>query len=381
MKIINQPARLYFIDNIRVTLIILVVAHHAGQSYGPTGGQWPLFEPERSPLLGPFFSVNAAFMMGLFFLISGYFLPRSYDRKGAGTFLKDRLLRLGIPLLFIGLPVFGPITYLMEYVPQGGALSFWQFFIRIYLGKWQVNIAHMWFVAHLIVYAVGYTLWRQLARRGTPTARRETPVPGHRAILGYTLAMAVVTAVVRIWYPIDRWEQVLVVFPTEFAHLPQYLSLFVIGIVAYRRDWLRRLPTTSGMTWLGIGLAAALAQYAYSLGGHQLLPSILATGGLDWRSLVWSIWEALICVGLCVGLLVLFRERLNRQGRLLSVLSAAAYTVYIIHVLVIVGLQFNLVAVVLPPFVKFLVVTLIGVPLCFGISHLIKKLPLARRIL
>ncbi len=380
MKII-KPARLYFIDNIRVTLIILVVAHHAGQSYGPTGGQWPLFEPERSPLLGPFFSVNAAFMMGLFFLISGYFLPRSYDRKGAGTFLKDRLLRLGIPLLLIGLPVFGPITYLMEYVPQGGELSFWQFFIRIYLGKWQVNLAHMWFVAHLIVYAVGYTLWRQLARPGTPAVRREAPVPGHRAILWYTLALAVVTAVVRIWYPIDRWEQVLVVVPTELAHLPQYLSLFVIGIVAYRRDWLRRLPTTTGMTWLGIGLAAALAHYAYSLVGHQLLPTILATGGLDWRSLVWSIWEALICAGFCVGLLVLFRQRLTRQGKLLSVLSAAVYTVYIIHVLLIVGLQFGMVAVVLPPFVKFLVVTLIGVPLCFGISHLIKKLPLARRIL
>ncbi|MFB0519188.1 MAG: acyltransferase family protein [Acidobacteriota bacterium] len=381
MKIINQPARLYFIDNLRVAVIILVVAHHAGQSYGPTGGQWPLFEPVRSPLLGPFFSVNATFVMGLFFLISGYFLPRSYDRKGAGTFLKDRLLRLGIPLLIFALPLLGPTMYLMEYVPQGGALSFWQFFIRIYLGKWQVEFAHMWFVAHLIVYAVGYTLWCQLARRGKPTARRETPVPGHRAILGYTLTLAVVTAVVRIWYPINSWERVLRLVPAEFAHLPQYLSLFVIGIVAYRRDWLRRLPTTTGMTWLGIGLAAALARYAYSLGGHQLLPSILEDGGLDWRSLVWSIWEALICVGLCVGLLVLFRERLNGQGKLLPVLSAAVYTVYIIHVPVIVGLQFGMVPVALPPFVKFLLVTLIGVPLCFGISYLIKKLPLARRIL
>lgn len=40
-----------------------------------------------------------AFSMGLFFLISGYFTPSSYERKGSGRFAKDRLLRLGIPIL------------------------------------------------------------------------------------------------------------------------------------------------------------------------------------------------------------------------------------------------------------------------------------------
>ena len=94
--------RLAFLDNLKIGLTALVIAHHAGQAYGPTGGQWPIFSPERSPVLGPFFGVNAAFFMGLFFLISGYFLPRAYDHKGAVTFLKDRFRRLGIPLLFWG---------------------------------------------------------------------------------------------------------------------------------------------------------------------------------------------------------------------------------------------------------------------------------------
>ncbi len=37
--------------------------------------------------------------MGCLFLISGYFTPGSYDRKGPKRFPKDRLLHLGIPLL------------------------------------------------------------------------------------------------------------------------------------------------------------------------------------------------------------------------------------------------------------------------------------------
>src|ERR1043165_5061941 len=87
-------ARLDYVDALKVLLTVLVIAHHAGQPYGPTGGRWPIFDAQRSAILGPFFSVNAAFFMGLFFLISAYFLPSSFDRKGAVMFLKDRFLRL-----------------------------------------------------------------------------------------------------------------------------------------------------------------------------------------------------------------------------------------------------------------------------------------------
>jgi peptidoglycan/LPS O-acetylase OafA/YrhL len=377
----SPSVRLHFIDNLRVFLISLVVAHHAGQAYGPTGGEWPLFSPERSPLLGPFFGVNAAFFMGLLFLISGYFVPGAFDRKGAGVFLKDRLLRLGIPLLFIGLLTFGPLTYFMEYTEQGGQLSFVQYFIREYIGKWQVEIAHMWFVAHLLMYALGYSLWRLLVKRRIRASKSNLSVPTHHSILAYTLALAAVTGVVRFWYPIDRWEDLLFVIPAEIAHLPQYLSLFIIGIVAYRRDWLRRLPKKTGVTWLWIGLMAAAAAYAYSLVGRRFLPSITAGGGPTWRTLVYSIWEAFICVGLCVGLLVLFREKSNKSGKLLSTLSDSSYTVYIIHLFVVVGLQYGLVGSPLPPFIKFTLVTLVGVPLCFALSYLIKKLPFTRNIL
>ena len=40
MEIKKQSERLYFIDNIRAWIIMLVVAHHAGQAFGPTGGFW-----------------------------------------------------------------------------------------------------------------------------------------------------------------------------------------------------------------------------------------------------------------------------------------------------------------------------------------------------
>ncbi|HVP18834.1 MAG TPA: acyltransferase family protein, partial [Spirochaetia bacterium] len=91
--------RLFYIDNLRVAITILVIAHHVGQAYGPTGGYWPVQETARSALLGPFFTVNRSFFMSLFFMISGYFMVSAYEKNGPAAFIKSRLIRLGVPFL------------------------------------------------------------------------------------------------------------------------------------------------------------------------------------------------------------------------------------------------------------------------------------------
>jgi len=363
--------RMAYLDTLKIGLTALVIAHHAGQAYGDTGGQWPIFNDIRSPLLGPFFGVNASFFMGLFFLISGYFVPYAFDRKGPAMFLKDRFRRLGIPLLAWALVVSVPILYFSQDEPR----SWWQFLGSVYPDEIPFLFSHLWFVAHLLVYALGYALWRGLTRRSQFHAA-DMPLPTHRTLLAYVLVLALTAAIVRVWYPIDRWATLLIV-PAELAHVPQYLSLFVLGIVAYRGDWLRRLPTATSLTWLGIGLAAAAARYVVDLNGWQRLRSNPAV-----THLAWNVWEAFICVGLCVGLLILFREHLNRQpGRLLTAVAGAAYAAYIIHAIVVIVLQFGMDGVALAPLAKFGLVTLVGVPLSFGLGHLLRQVPGAKRVL
>ena len=336
-----------------------------------------MLETQRAPELGGFFAVNAAFFMGLFFLIGGYVLPGAVDRRGTAGVLRDRLLRLGVPLLFFGLAVFGPITYL-EYQEEGGTRPFWGFFVAEYLGGGRLELGHLWFVAHLLLYSLGYGLWRRFRADGDAA---RVLLPTHRAILLYALALAGVTFLVRIRYPIDQWERIAGIVPAEVAHLPQYLSLFVLGLAAARGDWLRRLPTAIGLVWLRIGLAAAALRYAYALARGEGLPRLLADGGADWRSLIWSGWEAVICVGLCVGLLVLARERLANPGRALRRLSANAYGIYVLHIWVLVPLQFALVGVALPPLAKFALVCLAGLPLSVAVAALLRRSSLVRRVL
>jgi glucans biosynthesis protein C len=106
--------RLYYLDDLRVFLTMLVIVHHTSITYG-AGGSWYFEDVDKaeltvtSILLTLFTAVNQAFFMGFFFFLSGYFTPLSYDRKGAGKFLADRFVRLGIPLIaFVFL--LGPFT-------------------------------------------------------------------------------------------------------------------------------------------------------------------------------------------------------------------------------------------------------------------------------
>jgi peptidoglycan/LPS O-acetylase OafA/YrhL len=374
----STGGRLVFVDVLRVVLIVLVVAHHAGQAYGPTGGDWPVTEPESMDWLGSFFAVNASFFMGLLFLLAGYFVPRSYDRRGPGVFLKGRWKRLGIPLVVLALVVHIPGAYFMDEESSG----FGEFLRHAYDNGLQEVFIHLWFLGHLLFYSALYALGRWVLDRRNASERVTWPVPGHGAIVAFVVALMLVSWIVRSSYHIDEWVPLFFVLATEPAHLPQYMSLFAIGVIAYRGDWLRRISTTTGMLWLTIGVAASAALYLVRTFSPETWRDVVNTGeGLNAESLIYPAWEALICAGLSVGLIVLFRERFNRAGTLLTAMAAASYTAYILHWMVVVFTQMGLEGVAIPILAKFLIVTAVGVVLAFWLGHLARRVPGLRIIL
>ena len=115
-------------------------------------------------------------------------------------------------------------------------------------------------------------------------------------------------------------------------------------------------------------------------GADSVTAGWFSGGGANWSSLVQSLWEAVLCTSLAIGLPVLFRELADRQGPLLKSLAADTYIVYMIHIAVLVALQAALAGADLPPLVKFGLVTLAGVPLCFLLAAGLRRLPGLRRV-
>ena len=312
----------------RILLTVVVVLHHLAIVYGASG-DFPYKEARPDDLasivLTLFTAVNAPYFMGFFFMIAGYFAPGSYDRKGTGLFLKDRILRLGIPVLFWIIVIHPLMWYALAVNVRGFAGSFWQFLGR-YLESYSIlGVGPLWFTALLLIFTIIYGLWRRLAIPATNQPQSDSQTPGNMAIAIFALVLGLVTWVVRIWYPIDRWVTILLL-AVEIAHLPQYISLFVIGIIAYRRNWFLGIPDAVGKLWLWIAIICiVLLPIIFVAGGVMEGNVDLFKGGVQWQAFVTAMWESFLCLGMVVGLLVLFRERLDHQSTLAKAMSASAY--------------------------------------------------------
>ena len=121
--------------------------------------------------------MNQTYFMGLFLLISAYFVPGAFDRKGTKRFWKDRLVRLGIPLALYSW-VIQPVVCLLDTctVTEGLRTSFWTFFTRQYFSfGYFIGQGPMWFVETLLIFTLVYAVGRWLM----PLAPGEPACAGH----------------------------------------------------------------------------------------------------------------------------------------------------------------------------------------------------------
>ena len=203
------------------------------------------------PWFWHFFSTNAAFFMGLYFFISGYFVPGSFDKQGSKQFIRKKLLRLGVPLLFMG-AIIGVLT-----------------------GK--PEIGHMWFVESLLVFCLVYALIRHnIPHYQLSIVNCQLFKPTIIGLLIVALLMGIGSYFIRQVSPQDHWIWPfgIIPLPMEPAHYLQYVMMFVLGILAYRFQCLDRMGNGTGFTTLLIGVALAVGNY-------------LRDGGA-WNDFVWQ---------------------------------------------------------------------------------------------
>jgi len=366
----NQKKRMFYLDNIRIYLTILVILHHATLAYGGNGG-WGILDvitDELSPILFTVFNaLNQTYFMTAFFLLAGYFTPRSLEKKGPKSFLVDRVIRLGIPLLI----------YVALIVPLTDFLI-----TKFYLGvpyqfRLSYNPGHLWFLQLLFLFALIYVIFKQFKKGATNMEGRA--FPSDVSIWITVIVLAISTFLVRTAYPVG--ETVLNIQP---GHIMHYIFAFFVGTIAYRGDWFRRLTNPQGKRWGYIALVTfPFFVVLFVLGGALESDANVAKflGGFTWQALSYAVWETIMMVAIIIFLLYFFREKFNRAGSLAKTMAASVYTVYIIHQTVLYSLNIVFLNVAIPSFVKFFAVSLIAVPLCFLLSVLIRKIPYAKRVL
>jgi Acyltransferase family len=273
---VSQGKRLLFLDNLRILLICGVLVVHLNVTYGWIGS-WMYLDPAAPDMFtGSFLTILSAIGlacgMGIFFLLAGYFTPSSYDRKGGASFVRDRIIRLGIPWLVYALL----IQPLVVYIAQGLPGSFWSFYPVYLLRVGSIADGVIWFVELLLCFSLVYAAWRWLTRHRTQTTARTGKLPSYLAIFGFIFALGLVTFVVRLWWSADFQPGP---FNLPLGYLPQYISLYVLGIVAYRRNWFFTLTPRMGRDW---SLIALLATFIFAGLAFSSLMQGAGAAGTQW---------------------------------------------------------------------------------------------------
>jgi glucan biosynthesis protein C len=381
---LDRPRRLYFADNLRWSMIVLVIFVHASVTYGPLGSWFyrdSTGASETSDIALALFGVFIqGFFMGMLFLLAGYFTPGSYQRKGRTRFVKDRVIRLGVPALIFIFLIAPPIVYYPNegYWHEQGTATFIEW-LGDYLpdpSRWDTG--PLWFTLALLAFTLVYV--GLISMRSGWEPHGKTRLRQWHLLL-VVLLMGLGSFVVRVWYPIgsDVWNMQLCFFP-------QYVVMFVLGISAYENDWLRDLGKGMARQWNVILLVLVVLIFPILTVAGGALEEETGTdayfGGFHWQSFAFALWVESYCVAVIVSLLFFYRERFNEQGRISKFLSDNSFAVYVFHAPVVVGLALVLHSVSAPILLKFLVLALGSLPIIYLLAgFVLRKIPLLKTVL
>jgi surface polysaccharide O-acyltransferase-like enzyme len=235
----------------------------------------------------------------------------------------------------------------------------------------------MWFAVALLVFSVAYAVLRAAIGRpprDCPTA----PAPSHGLALCLILVMGFCTFLVRIVQP-----QGTNILNMQLCYFSQYILLFIVGVCAWRRNWLLRIPLGFGLRWLGLALGAGgLAWAGIVVAAIRTHSTEKLAGGFTWQSAALCFWESLVCVGLCLGVLVVFRENLNRHSKFTRWLSDNCFAVYLFHTPILIAITLSLRGWNAPKLMKFSGATVLAVVATYLASSLLfRRIPGLKRIL
>jgi glucan biosynthesis protein C len=390
----NLPSspRIPFFDNIRYLIIFTVVVMHAGSAYSNLVPLWPMPDESKSKSFDVILLIWDIFGMPVLFFIAGYFaLPSLRRKKSVGLFLKSKFKHLGIPFvlfLFFVLPV---IFYLLKYsrseISAISPLEYWFQFVlmaadlkvRYFQPSDIFNQGHLWFVSLLIFFFVLFALAYRLKTKlmhGKFESNEKQSSPDAKAVILTLLFVGLATAfgsiLVSLFFSDSIQVSIGSILVFQPVKLPMYFGYFLFGIYACSRNWFvqRDLPGPILM-WL-------TACIVFSLAFLDILDAFVKAGPPYSFKILVTVWilSSFLCLAYFVLLSKFAFRHWNSTSKINQSFARNSFYIYLVHVPIVLALQFFFLSWNIPVFVKIIIISVISIALSYAISqYLINPAP------
>lgn len=363
--------RIYFLDNLRTSMIFLVVVLHAGLVYEMVlENQWIVVDPVKNHSIGLVRIYLDLFIMFIVFYISGYFIPISVKRLTVTEFLKSKFKRIMLPWIIAVvtlIPAYKVVFLYSRGLPQEEWYSYFHVFHRTG-ADWSFFANHptqswLWFLPVLFLFQVAYMLLSK-----TRLSSLKISLGGAVAITffaGLAYSMFIAQKGLQGWY-----HSPLLHFQRE--RLLIYFMAFLLGALSYKLNVFGSNQKNKRLyIWSNVVLTFSLSIFtavALNLFFNMIDPArnyYFVSEFVD-RLMYYSTALLSMLTFLYVFIYV-FRFYLNKTSPLVRQLNNSSYSVYIIHMIVMGLIALPMISLPIPAMLKFLVLTL----LTFAISNLL----------
>jgi hypothetical protein len=369
------------LDRVRTFLTLVVLLHHAVIPYTHFGHTDP------TSWIGFDMVVLAtdSFFMAMFFFLSGLFTWPGIARKAPMVFLRDRLLRLGLPFAIAALTVI-PVAYYAIALRQDPALTFAAFWWKtVTVGPWPSG--PIWFVWVLLAFDLTASLlYRVSAHLVDPINRASTRGFEHPA--GFWLLLVVVSAVAYlpplIYFGTNKWFE-FGPFSVQASRILLYFTYFFVGVSVGAANFDRGLLGADGQLpgsrWLWLG--ATLIPYGLMWGMIYIKREILGNPDVlpHWYHAIYGTFFVLFSATILFAILAFFLHSKSPGPNLLDRMQADAYGMFLVHYPIVLWIQYALYDAALPAIAKAAIAFVLTVILSWGATAALRKIPGASHVL
>jgi hypothetical protein len=394
---VSKPANSYNLPMgyLRAFITLLVLAHHAVLAYHPfappvppslvTQPRWweafPAVDSQRWTGFALFVGFNDIFFMSLMFFLSGLFVWRSLERKGAASFLRERVLRLGVPFV-VAAALIAPLAYYPTYLLTGtstGLTGFWHEWRS--LGEWPAGPA--WFIWVLLAFdCVAAALLVLIPNWGAALGRGLAGV-SRRPIFFFALLVAVSAVayvpLALVYGPVSWFS--FGPFYFQSSRPLHYLVYFLIGAGVGACGFHEGLLAPAGklarrwILWCVAALVAFVAASAIAIASYSAKSAPQVWGTIGGISFAFS------CAASSFAFLSLFVRFAKTRNRVLESLRDNAYGMYLIHYAFVSWLQYAVLKIALPAIAKGSVVFVGTLALSWGVTAGLRRIPGVARMI
>ncbi len=341
----NKSERRYDLDWLRVLAILTVFIYHTTRFF--TSEYWLIKNPTTYFVVDVLETTLANWIMALIFAISGASLFYALGKGGVGRFIKDKVLRLVVPLVVMGMVIFGVLQIYLDRLTHGEfSGSFFQFIPHYFQpGNFDWAGVHLWYLEMLFIFCLIFLplfLWlkrgsgqRVLGRVGDLFAS-----PG--AI--YLLALPTILCLILT----DR-ESFLGNTDWGGGSVLSHATFFLSGFVIVSHEGLQK--NIQRFRWLSLALVvivmATLFGLLVAIGEPSSGTLLYALGRALWGLWSWCWVLAILGFGM---------KHLNFNKPILSYANEAVLPFYILHHPVLLSVGYFVVQWAIPAAVKFAII-------------------------